>query len=140
MSKPAFLWGYTKSKLIALALLLLIALSIFFLGPRWLKGAAFLTLGIAGIISLILVKKGIKKPEILRPFRTHIGYLLLSIGFLGYGLDNVFTDMGWYPDADSALYWPLGAVMVLMALCLFVGLLIEWRAFMKRKGKAEQDV
>ena len=138
MSKPAFLWGYTKLELVALVLLVLIALAIISLGPTWLKGAVFLTLGSAGIISLILVKKGIKKPESLRPFRTHIGYLFVSIGFLGYGLDEVLSDLGWYPDAGSVFYWPLGAVIVLMVLCLFVGFLIEYRAFRKRKREARQ--
>ena len=133
MSLSGFLSGYKWSELLLIVLLAIIVLLVYFLGPPWLVALVFLALGVAGIISVVLVKKGIKKPETTKPFRTLAGYALVSTGFIGYGLDGLFTALEWHPESRTPFYWVTSTLIVIMYICLFVGLVIEWRAFLKRK-------
>lgn len=124
--------GYEKSQLLKAALVILVALAVVFLGPLWMKGMLGVALGIAGLVVVILVKRGIKEPKSFRPLRTPVGVLLLSIGVLGFGLDDLLTAFEVPGSSGFGLQMILEAVLVVMILCLFVGIVVEWRAWRNR--------
>jgi hypothetical protein len=143
MGESSFLRGPTRRQVVLLGVLLVVG-AIFIFFPDWDRGNVGIALGILGIaagvfglISTLLLKLGKVKPGSSSAGETVLGMLLSSIGLLGFGLDHLFAALEESAASGFRLPMILVEVLPFMILCLFVGLVIEWRAGKKRESRSE---
>jgi hypothetical protein len=129
--------GQARTRTILLVLLIILLCVLLLLASDLTKGVIAGTIGVVGLFFTVLLKLGkINTGMSWVGDTTPLRMLLLSMGLLGFGLDDLISALEDTSASGFHLPTAVGVVLLVMMACLPVGLVMEWRARRRRKPRS----
>jgi hypothetical protein len=129
MAESSFLRLLKERQSVQWALVFILVWAVVLFVPPLAKGILAVALGVLGLISSLRLRLGKVEPGGTWSGEKPLGLMLLSVGFLGFGLDYLFESAAFESPVDTFL----GVVLLIMIACLPFGLVIEWKAGRARR-------